>query len=282
MKVVVKKPKPAQLQPSAPAEIWAEHPQLLPATFQWDPPAILPPTRRDAKALPHILAMDRCLQDLLSWARMLPQAPSVHETPEAVQEFLEHYQDWQHDTILRNDLKISCQAGCGTCCHQYPLGIHAIEVLHIHALLKAAMRLEEILPACIARAANYRDWQDAVAKSYGPDGWDPDAQEILAQEHDFDDGQPCPFLDTFGSCSIHIMRPLTCRMFLASTPPCHCSSELNTHPDTIQFTLPPDESIALRMERLDRTLDWWGHDGSLLGSLVKLARHEQDAHSCPP
>lgn len=273
MKVVVKKPKPASADQGSSPEIWAEHPQLLPATFQWDPPALLPATRRDQTSLPHLLAMDRCLQELLSWARSLPAAPVTWTLPDQVQEFLDRYQAWQHDTIARNRLHVSCRAGCCACCHQYPLGIHAVEVLHVHAHLKASGQLEACLSACQARADNYAQWQRAVAESYGPDGWDREALEILAQEHDFDDGQPCPFLDALGSCSIHAVRPLTCRMFLASTPPDHCTSEMNTHPDTVQFTLPPDEAIALRMERLDRTLDWWGHDGSLLGSLAKLTRH---------
>lgn len=262
------KPKPCR-STGCVVEPWHGHEELLPATFAWEPPALTPPSRRDATALPFLLEMDRAVRALhasgLEAAGPFPeglasQAALLHE----------RYQAWQEDQIRRNALQVRCHAGCGTCCHQYPMGIHAFEVLRTYLALRDRSDFDALLEACRVRRANYREWLDFTRAAYPSPAWDEDDRQCLAQEHDFDDGQPCPFLDPAGLCSIHPVRPLTCRMFLSLSDPVFCSSELNTSEEARQVLLPPDEAVALRLWRLDRLLDCWGHDGSLYGSLLDL------------
>lgn len=264
------KPKPCRAT-GCEDETWFGPEGLLPVGFRWEPPALALATRRDEASLPLIVAMDRAVRDLWSAALASDSMPALLERH--AQDVLDLYQTWQDDQVSRNALPIRCSAGCANCCRQYPLGIHAFEVLHIHRHLKDSPDFPHLLQLCRARHANYLEWEAFVSTAYPSPAWDEDDRQALAQEHDLDDGQPCPFLDAHGSCSIHSLRPLTCRMFLSLSDPAYCTSELNTAPEANQVTLPPEEAVTLRLERLDRLLDSWGHDGSLFGSLVRLHEH---------
>lgn len=271
MKRAQTKPKPCRSTGCATTP-WHDHEELLPATFEWEAPAITPPTRRDATALPFVLGMDKTIRELHSAGlqevgilptRLGPLSADIHAL----------YQAWQEDQVRRNALPVHCHAGCGTCCHQYPMGIHAFEILNLHLALREREDLPELLEACRRRRENYGQWLEFTLAAYPSPAWDDDDRQSLAQEHDFDDGQPCPFLAPDGLCSIHAVRPLTCRMFLSLSDPTFCTSELNTSEEAAQILLPPDEAVTLRLWRLDRLLDSWGHDGSLYGSLLDLHAH---------
>lgn len=270
MEAFGKKPKPPR-PPQREAKPWAECDELLPATFVWDIPALDLPTRRDAVSLPHILSMDRAARELISWAYAHPPGNLADEAFESSARNLhEAYQTWQDDNLHRNAIHPHCAKGCDACCRQYPLGIHAFEVLRIYTALAATSSFPEILEKCQKRSEQFARCQETTRTSYREDGWEAEDLEALAQEHDFDQGQRCPFLGSDGACEIHAIRPLTCRMFLSLAPPHFCTAELNTAPEANQVTLPPEEAVTLRLERLDRALDWWGHDGSLFGSLLAL------------
>ncbi|MEN9355800.1 MAG: hypothetical protein RL318_3125 [Fibrobacterota bacterium] len=185
------------------------------------------------------------------------------------------YQAWQDSQLERNRIAVHCGPGCSSCCNQYPLGIHAFEILALFRWLEPRPDFPSLIAQCRARRDNYQAWTEFVKISYPPPRFDDGDREALAQEHDFDDGQPCPFLDHQGSCGIHQARPLTCRMFLSRSPAAFCTSQLNTAPEADQFTLPPEEAVTLRLWKLDRLMDCWGHDGSLFGSLVALHDHLQ-------
>ena len=232
MKRAEPKPKPCR-STSCATPISQRHEDLLPATFEWEPPALTPPTRRDATALPYLLEMDAAVRRLHTAGleaaetfptRLMPLSADIHH----------QFQAWQEDQILRNALDVKCHAGCSTCCHQYPMGIHAFEILSIHLALRGREDLPELLNACRRRRENYLQWLEFTLIAYPPPSWDEDDRQSLAQEHDFDDGQPCPFLDTEGLCSIHAVRPLTCRMFLSLSDPAYCTSELNTSEEALQ------------------------------------------------
>jgi Fe-S-cluster containining protein len=268
MKEAEPKPKPPR-PPAPPHEAWFGPDGLLPATFRWEEPALDLPTRRDASALPHILGMDRAARTLHSLCLSAPEGTWPDLSP-TVRELHREYESWQADQIARNGLEVRCGAGCGACCHQYPLEVHAFEILHLHGEIRARDDYPALIEACRRRAVDYREWQEYAALTYPAPAWDDDDRTALAQEHDFDENRPCLFLDGGRSCSVHAARPFTCRMFLSLSDPQLCTSELNTAPGTRQFTLPPEEAVTLRLERVDRCLPDWGHDGSLYGSLAAL------------
>lgn len=271
MKRAQTKPKPCRSTGCASIP-WHGHEELLPATFEWEAPALTPPTRRDATALPFLLGMDRTVRALHTASLETP-GPIPDQLAMLSTALYERYQAWQEDQIQRNSLDVQCHAGCSTCCHQYPMGIHAYEILHLYLALKDRNDFKLLLDACRTRRTNYLEWLDFTLTAYPSPAWDDDDRQSLAQEHDFDDGQPCPFLDDAGLCSIHAVRPLTCRMFLSLSDPAYCTSELNTSEEARQILLPPEEAVTLRLWRLDRLLDSWGHDGSLYGSLLDLHAH---------
>jgi Fe-S-cluster containining protein len=116
---------------------------------------------------------------------------------------------------------VSCKAGCGACCRQIvPLSVFEAETLTawIRSLPESqqeqlAQRFHQALLKLAAAGIIDRlvdgDWlaDTGSARQLGLD-------YLYARV-------PCPFLED-ESCSIHPIRPLTCREYLVTSPPEHC------------------------------------------------------------
>ncbi len=241
----------------------------LAATFEWDFPAKLLPTRRDEVSERWSDRMDLALVDAIraSYAQPGPGAPTeamLHaqrETHDAYGQYLAH-------NIAANAIQVSCGRGCSRCCHHFVTSVHALEVLSVYENLRAQDNLEALMQACQKRVEDFDAWVEFCEETY-PERT-PSEREDLALEHYYDERLPCPFLEDDGACGVYPDRPMTCRMYLASSPPEYCEAENVTDERADVFTIPADESIAVRLERLDRSADYWGHSPDLYRSLVKL------------
>lgn len=116
---------------------------------------------------------------------------------------------------------ISCRAGCGACCRQLvPVSFFEAEALvaWINTLPeeKQAELEERFHRALLA----LRD--AGVIDKIVDERWMTEEQLTtqLAVDY-FHAGVPCPFLEN-ESCSIHPMRPLSCREYLVTSPPELC------------------------------------------------------------
>lgn len=246
----------------------------LPADFEWEFPARLLPTRRDAESESLSDALDAAALEAirLSYAQTRPGLPDPELA--AVQErFHDLYDRFLSYNVRANSLHVACGRGCDRCCRHYPTSIHALEIAHLYRHLKERPDLEALMQQCRDRVADFEGWTAFCEETYRESG--SSEREDLALEHYYDEGNPCPFLGGDGACTVYRHRPTTCRMYLASSPPEVCEPESVTSPEADIFTIPPDESIAVRLKRLDRAIDYWGHHPDLYRSLVRI--HEWHA-----
>jgi len=116
---------------------------------------------------------------------------------------------------------ISCRAGCGACCRQLvPVSFFEAEALgEWISTLPEERRIE--LEGRFHRALlALRD--AGVIEKLLDDRWirEEEAATQMAVDY-FHAGVPCPFLEN-ESCSIHPIRPLTCREYLVTSSPDLC------------------------------------------------------------
>lgn len=262
-----KGPHPSELNPPQKLSTWND--SRLSASWEWDFPARLLPTRRDAVSESLSDRMDALLLQAIreSYAQASPGSPTSGMT-QLVHEFHEVYGQFLHHNVEANSIHVSCGRGCSRCCHHFVTSVHAIELLCFYEAIRHRPDLEELMEACRKRTDDFEGWKEFCEETY-PDQT-PAKREDLALEHYYDERNPCPFLAADGACGVYMARPLTCRMYLASSAPEYCEAENITDLKADVFTIPPDESIASRMERVDRAVDFWGHSPDLYRSLVRL------------
>lgn len=267
-----RKPKeehPAARHPAAdPADLeWSG--SRLPPPFEWEFPARLLPTRRDPASEGFSDAMDRALVEALraSYAQAAPGGPTAAMAA-AQADFFAAYHGFLDHNVSANAIAPTCGKGCGRCCQHYVTSVHALEVALLYEHLRARPDLDALIETCRSRVADHDAWKEFCDETY-PDRGET-ARQDLALEHYYDEGNPCPLQRPDGACGVYEHRPLTCRMYLAASHPRYCEPEDVTAPEADVFTIPPDESIAARLERLDRAVDYWGHHPDLFRSLVRL------------
>lgn len=268
-KIAEPKSKPRSQHAPPRTATWWEDETLLPATFEWDAPARLLPTRRDAISLPLLLAMDRAVKSILraAYEGGKELAAAIREGVAALHQA---YSEHQAYNIGANAVPVRCGRGCARCCSHYVVSVHAAEILSIHDALRRRPDYGRFIRACRRRVASFAGWREFVEKAYAGERRTKAERYDLALEHYYDEDVGCPFLAEDGACGIYDVRPLSCRMYLASSSPDYCATGRNTLEESDIFTMPVEESVAIRLERLDRVLDDWGHDGELFSSLVRL------------
>jgi Fe-S-cluster containining protein len=239
------------------------------AAFEWDFPARLFPTRRDGVSEECSDAMDSAVVEAIreSCAMAAPGAPT-EALLDRQREFHGAYGRFLRHNLEANSVPVSCGRGCGRCCHHFVTSVHALEVLSIYESLRRRPDLEDLIGQCRSRVDDFDGWKTFCEETY-PERTGAQRDD-LALEHYYDEGNRCPFLGSDGACGVYEDRPMTCRMYIASSPKEFCEPEMVTDDGADIFTVPADESVAFRLERLDRAVDYWGHSPDLFRSLARL------------
>lgn len=122
---------------------------------------------------------------------------------------------------------VSCRAGCGACCRQLvPVSFFEAEALSewIGSLPEEQrVRLEERFHRALSALRDAGVIEKILDERWVTDG---DLTTQLAVDY-FHAGVACPFLEN-ESCSIHPIRPLSCREYLVTSPPSLCQDP-STH-----------------------------------------------------
>ncbi|MGH9585601.1 MAG: YkgJ family cysteine cluster protein [Acidobacteriaceae bacterium] len=116
---------------------------------------------------------------------------------------------------------ISCRAGCGACCRQLvPVSLFEAEALMNWMATLPPQRRADIEQRFHQALLKLRD--SGVIDKILDQRWANDEQLTTQLAIDyFHAGVACPFLEN-ESCSIHPMRPLSCREYLVTSPPALC------------------------------------------------------------
>ncbi len=116
---------------------------------------------------------------------------------------------------------ISCRAGCGACCRQMvPVSLFEAEALTEWMRTLPEERRAELAARFHRALSALRE--AGVIDSILDERWTLEEERAAQLAIDyFHAGVPCPFLED-ESCSIHPIRPLSCREYLVTSPPALC------------------------------------------------------------
>lgn len=143
---------------------------------------------------------------------------------------------------IQKGAKVSCQKGCGVCCRQLvPLSPPEAFYLadYVRSLPpKRKVALEKRFKI-IKEAMKDKGLIEILEKIE-----DTGEHKILGGEY-FQLGLPCPFLED-NTCSIHPMRPFSCREYNVISPPELCQDPINNEVKTVWIP----RSMMVAMARL--------------------------------
>lgn len=138
-------------------------------------------------------------------------------------------------------MKISCKAGCGACCRQL-VPVSEAEAYELRDLVD---RMPE--PRRIEIRERFREGMQQLndAKFFerlelASQGSEADYQEAVREYFTY--GIACPFLEN-ESCSIHTVRPVSCREYLVTSPPEYCASADGKGVNNVNQLLQVKESV---------------------------------------
>lgn len=164
---------------------------------------------------------------------------------------------------------VSCAKGCGACCSQL-VPISAIEVYHIAEIVEQMPEAKrKTVKEKFEKASRYFHETGLFARIDA--SADLSAEEIraIAVEY-FQANIPCPFLED-QSCSIHPVRPLSCREYLVTSPAEICSAPTPATVKTVEIP-----------HKMSRTLlKIWRENYSPETSFVPLVRALEWAQTHP-
>lgn len=151
---------------------------------------------------------------------------------------------------------ISCKAGCGACCRQMvPISIFEAQALGqwIRALPEEQQRaLEARFHQTLLSLKDTGIIQRLIEED-----WFADSETALGMAVDyFHLGIPCPFL-VDESCSIHPIRPLSCREYLVTSPPALCDDPAKNGVAGIQLPLKLSRALYRMGGELEQDRRGW-------------------------
>ena len=188
------------------------------------------------------------------------QLPAGHATPTQLLPIIQGLENTIIDQVSQEasavGRPISCRAGCGACCRQMvPISLFEAEALSewLQSLpeeRQAAIRLRFQSALTALRHAGVLD-------TFLSGSWNLDEESCRQFAVDyFHVGAPCPFLEN-ESCSIHPIRPLSCREYLVTSSPDLCRDP-SVHAITgVMLPLRPSRAMFLIGRQIDQDRRGW-------------------------
>lgn len=126
------------------------------------------------------------------------------------------------DRVQAAGERISCAAGCGACCRQL-VPLSETEARHIAQVLQALPEERRLVVQSRFEQGRARLAQAGLLERVrNPSALDEQQVIPFGLEY-FAQGIPCPFLEG-ESCSIHEVRPISCREYLVTSKAEHCAN----------------------------------------------------------
>ena len=145
---------------------------------------------------------------------------------------------------------VRCGRGCAGCCSQMVFDVHAFEVRRIGRRLRAEGRDGEVRRALGRRIEAY----DRIRRDHPREAGESleDWTERTAVEF-WKLDLPCALLDEDGACTVHDLRPWSCRRAFSLSDPQLCRGRTASHPERRFLLADPVEEIDELLGALDRT-----------------------------
>jgi len=165
------------------------------------------------------------------------------------------YMEYLDEVLPQHREPVRCGAGCGNCCHHFPMSVEPFELIHLYAGLRERADFAELLESCFVRVRRFGALQD------GED------EEALLHSY-FSQRLPCPFIRASGDCGIYALRPLTCRMYFSHTDPRFCTSEHLQTPANRSFIVYLPDAIEEKIAEVSMRYAGLELPESLYGGLI--------------
>jgi len=160
------------------------------------------------------------------------------------------------DDAARLGRPISCRAGCGACCRQMvPLSLFEAEDLSDWLATLSEERMAVLRERFHRALSALRDAGVIDAFLDEKQGLDEESGTQLAVDY-FHAGVPCPFLEN-ESCSIHSIRPLSCREYLVTSSPELCKDPSIHDVSGVQLPLRLSSAIYRMGQQLTKERRGW-------------------------
>jgi len=152
--------------------------------------------------------------------------PEENSGPNAILPFARELTNKAVDIAVKEFTKdgkqISCEKGCGACCVQL-VPISDTEAREISKLIKTYPKTKKKALMSRFETAKKQLVDSNLWETLShPEKITDDQTRSLGHDY-FSQQIPCPFLED-GACSIHPIRPLSCREFLVTSPPKYCAN----------------------------------------------------------
>jgi len=186
---------------------------------------------------------------------------------------MEFFQDYQSITLQDYPLKVTCGPQCGVCCFHWAEDTYSFEVQYIADYLRKN-RKSEIKTICktlnddIACLKKIRATVDKKLK-------DPKEKAALGDADPYDlvlssfyrFKRPCPLLTKDGSCSIHPIRPLTCRVYISFSAKQYCRPSRIVSDKALTYLLDLEQDASDLFDELHFMYDVFDGDTSFRSML---------------
>lgn len=185
-------------------------------------------------------------------------------------DFHETYSRWQREAAKQFSEPVRCTRGCSNCCQHYPMSIEPFEALLLYSEIRNRPDFARILEDCFRRVQSF------AAFSREAEGLGDEDREDAALHRYFGQGLRCPLLGAEGECSVHLVRPITCRMYFSFTDPRYCTPEYLLMPENRSFHLCLPDSIEEDFGEWKERFSTLNLSESLYESLLQLNSWEQE------
>jgi Fe-S-cluster containining protein len=151
---------------------------------------------------------------------------------------------------------ISCRAGCGACCRQ----LVPVSIFEAEAMNEWFRELPQEQRAVIEQRFHHALLalrENGVLQQLLEEEWVRDERSVAQLAIDyFHAGVACPFL-VDESCSIHPIRPLSCREYLVTSPPERCDDPVGTPVDAVKLPFKLSRGLYRLGQELEHDTRGW-------------------------
>ncbi|MFP4165213.1 MAG: YkgJ family cysteine cluster protein [Chitinispirillaceae bacterium] len=186
--------------------------------------------------------------------------------------FLSLFEDYQKAIIASSRHTKTCTKGCAWCCNHWVEDVNSFEAQIIAEYIRNNLshKMDEIIHKCKEDLEVLKDLDRKVNRKLEllqfPTGLDS-VNLLLSSFYQLE--RPCPLLNEDGSCSVYLVRPLTCRIYMSFSDPVRCSPNNINDGEVVTYLMDLEEYSNHLLDELH--FRFCRHDGDtgLRSVLVK-------------
>jgi Fe-S-cluster containining protein len=185
------------------------------------------------------------------------------------------FSQYQDAILAGYPLKMTCGPRCGDCCYHWPEDTYSFEVQYIAEFLKKNRRND--ISAICATLGEDIAILGRTKKSVSARLSDPAQKAALSDIDPYDIAlssfyrlkRPCPLLTGDGSCSIHSMRPLTCRVYISFSSKEYCKPSRIASDKALTYLLDLEQDASDLFDQLHFMYDIFDGDTGFRSMLYR-------------